>query len=343
MAGVFVSYIVPCYNVQAYLPTCLESLRKQRIPEAELEFVLVNDGSTDGTLALIRQFAAEDSRVVVIDQPNQGVCAARNHGLAVAKGVYVFFLDGDDWLTDNASDAMYRFCRDSMPDIALFNNYKIQEGKTEGEVWIDCTRHIDSGIYSKVEYLERTTYFPLSLKLYRRTFLMAHEIDFDRQLVAGEFYTFFIHALVRARTVGISPEFVMYYLKRKGDSATTSISVERDSTVIDTLHVVNGYVQRFCPQLQEKRAYLSSSFWLVTSFAVIKYVGRTRYRKEIGQLMDKVRADEEYRTLLQYFTGKGLSRSKHTLLALAIRFLPPRAAYFLIRQYYKFATRKNWD
>ncbi len=343
MAGVFVSYIVPCYNIQAYLPKCLESLHKQQIPEGDVEFVLVNDGSTDGTLDILRQFAAQDNRAVVIDKPNQGVCAARNHGLAVAKGTYVFFLDGDDWLTDNASEVMERFCRDSLPDIALFNNYKIQEGKTEGEVWIDCMRHIAPGVYPQRTYLEKTRYFPISFKLFRREFLLDHQIGFDEQLVAGELYTFFIHALVQAQTVGISPEFVMYYLKRKGDSATTAISVERDGAVIDTLHVVNGYVQRFCPQLREKRAYLTSSFWLVTSFAVIKYVGRTRYRKEIGQLMDKVRADEDYRTLLQYFTGKGLSRSKHTLLALAIRFLPPRAAYFLIRQYYKLATRKNID
>ncbi|MBR0223759.1 MAG: glycosyltransferase [Bacteroidales bacterium] len=343
MAGVFVSYIVPCYNIQAYLPKCLESLHKQQIPEGDVEFVLVNDGSTDGTLAILQQFAAQDSRVTVLDQSNQGVCAARNHGLAVARGTYVFFLDGDDWLTDDASEVMYRFCRESQPDIVLFNNYKIPEGQAEGEVWIDCTRHIAAGIYPQNAYLEKTTYFPISFKLYRRTFLLEHQIRFDEQLVAGELYTFFIHALVRAQTVGISPGFVMYYLKRKSGSATTAISVDRDDAVIDTLHVVNGYVRRFCPQLQEKRAYLASSFWLATSFSVIKYVGRTRYRKEIGQLMGRVRADEDYQSLLRYFTGKGFSLSKHTALALSIRFLPPRAAYFLIRQYYKFATRKNSD
>lgn len=345
MSSVFISYIVPCYNIQAYLPRCIESLEKQQIPGFELEFVMINDGSSDATLSIIRQFAEKDHRVVVIDQPNQGVCAARNNGLSVAKGKYVFFLDGDDWLTDNASEIMYGFCKDSNPDIALFSNYKIQEGKPndKAKMWVDCSVHIDSGVYTKQEYIGKTSYLPISFKLYRTEFLKLNGIVFDKQLIAGEVYTFFIHALVLSEKIAVCGTPVMYYLKRKEGSATTVINVQKDLSILDTLHVLNEYVREHYARLMERRSFLTSSFWLVTSFALIKYVGRTGYSKDIGQLIRHVKKDKEYAKLLKYFTGKGLSMSKHTLLALFIRFFSPRITYGFIRGYYKFATRNRND
>ena len=339
MPSIFISYIVPCYNVRNYLPACIESLRKQKIQAGEeVEFILVNDGSTDDTLSIIKQFAEEDSRVVVLDQENQGVCAARNNGLAIAKGEYVFFLDGDDCLTDDASEEIYCFCKDSMPDVVLLSNYKLREGQSEGKEWVNPARFCPPGIYSKEEYIETASYFPISFKLYRRAFLASHGIRFDQELVAGEVYTFYIHSLVLASTVGVSSDFVMYYLKRKGESATTVNNVNRDLSILNTLHVVNGYVSEHYPGLMEKKAYLASSFWLVTAFALIKYVGRTPYTKEIGRLIRTVKSDGQYRTLLKYLTGKGLSASQHSLLALCIRFFPSRVAYAIIRGYYRLAA-----
>lgn len=343
MSCPFISYIIPCYNVQSYLPKCIDSLEKQVIPESGVEFVFVNDGSTDGSLSLIRQFAERDNRVVIIDQSNQGVCVARNNGLSSARGEYVFFMDGDDWLTDDASEVMYRFCRDSRPDIALFSHYKIQEGHTDARVWVDCSKYLSPGYYSRQDYINNTRYFPISNKLYRRAFLNSKGVSFDEHLKTGEVYTFYIHSIVLADTVAVSPDFVMYYLKRSGESATTSISVERDVSILDTLHTVNGYVKKHCSVLAEKRSFLSSIFWLVTSFSLIKYVGRTPYRKDLGQLIRRVKQDQEYFELLKFFTGKGLSVSKHSLLAIAIRFLPPRITYTVIRGYYKFATRNNTE
>ena len=341
MSDVFISYIIPCYNVRNYLPKCIESLEKQTSSSIGMEFIMINDGSTDDTLSLIRDFERRDQRVIVIDQPNQGVCVARNHGLLLARGEYVFFLDGDDWLPEDASEKMYCFCQERKPDMVLFSHYKIQEGHTDAKVWVDCSKFLSPGVYSTEEYITNTRYLPISNKLYRREFLSTNGIRYDEQLRTGEVYTFYIHALVKSHTVGVSSDFNMYYLKRKGDSATTIIDINRDLTILDTLHTVNEYVNDNCVQLKEKRSYLSSVFWLVTSFALIKYVGRTTYRKDIGQLIRRVKNDDEYYMLLKHFSGKGFSFSKHSLLAVAIRFFPPRIAYSFIRSYYRFATRNT--
>ncbi len=91
-----VSIIVPIYNMAAYLPKCLDSLRQQTYPH--LEFILVDDGSTDSSADICRAYAAEDPRIKFLHQKNGGLSAARNTGLKMAGGAYLGFVDADDWV-----------------------------------------------------------------------------------------------------------------------------------------------------------------------------------------------------------------------------------------------------
>ena len=91
-----ISIIIPVYNVEEYLPRCLETIAEQSY--RNLEIILVDDGSTDGSGAICDEFVKNDDRARVIHQRNQGQWAARNVGLRVAHGIYVMFIDGDDYL-----------------------------------------------------------------------------------------------------------------------------------------------------------------------------------------------------------------------------------------------------
>ena len=91
-----VSIIVPVYNSEKYLSACLESIINQTYPH--LEIILINDGSTDGSLKIINQFIKKDSRIKLIDQKNQGQSAARNQGLRLATGEFISFIDSDDYI-----------------------------------------------------------------------------------------------------------------------------------------------------------------------------------------------------------------------------------------------------
>lgn len=99
-----VTIIVPVYNISEYLPACVESLRKQTC--ANLEIILVDDGSTDGSGALCDEYAAADTRIRVVHKENGGLPAARNAGLNVATGQWVMFVDGDDYLVQNAVELL---------------------------------------------------------------------------------------------------------------------------------------------------------------------------------------------------------------------------------------------
>ena len=92
----FLSFIVPVYNTEMYLRECLDSLLTQDIPYDDYEIICVNDGSTDGSLQILREYERNCSNVTVIDQANSGVSTARNAGLDIARGQYIWFIDSDD-------------------------------------------------------------------------------------------------------------------------------------------------------------------------------------------------------------------------------------------------------
>ena len=92
------SIIVPVYNTEKYLETCLESLLNQDIDKSMYEIICVNDGSTDGSFAILKEYAKQYDNIVLIDKENEGVSIARNIGLEKARGDYVWFIDADDWV-----------------------------------------------------------------------------------------------------------------------------------------------------------------------------------------------------------------------------------------------------
>ena len=89
-----ISVIVPVYNAEKYLTVCLNSVRNQT--HKDVEIICVNDGSKDGSLSILEEYAKKDDRIQIVDKPNGGLADARNAGIAVAKGDYVFCIDSDD-------------------------------------------------------------------------------------------------------------------------------------------------------------------------------------------------------------------------------------------------------
>ena len=98
-----VSIIVPTYNVEQYLAECMDSITGQTL--RELEIICVNDGSTDGSLNILKKYAASDDRIIIIDKKNEGYGRAMNDGLDRASGEYVGIVEPDDYMDLH----MYRF------------------------------------------------------------------------------------------------------------------------------------------------------------------------------------------------------------------------------------------
>ena len=128
MNKIDISIIVPIYNAEKYLNKCLESLTKQT--KKELEFILINDGSTDKTEEIIKEY--QDKRIKYFKNKNQGIGKTRNFGISKSSGKYLMFVDSDDYLEKDACEILYKKISKEGADLAICDFYKVYEnGKTE--------------------------------------------------------------------------------------------------------------------------------------------------------------------------------------------------------------------
>lgn len=118
MANPRVSFIVPVYNTQEFLPRCLDSLLGQTCPD--IEIVVVNDGSPDGSAAIIGKYMCKDSRVCVVEKSNGGLPSARNAGMDVARGDIIDFVDSDDYVEPNLAEFLVDAFAKEHPEIVVF-------------------------------------------------------------------------------------------------------------------------------------------------------------------------------------------------------------------------------
>ena len=123
-----ISVIIPVYNVEKFLRECLDSVVNQTM--RDIEIICVNDGSTDGSLDILKEYAKKDDRIIVINQTNGFVGSARNNGLKIAKGEYIQFVDSDDYLELNACETAYKYALLYNADVVVFGykNFPEQVG-----------------------------------------------------------------------------------------------------------------------------------------------------------------------------------------------------------------------
>lgn len=123
-----ISIIVPVYNVKNYLEKCLQSICGQTYKN--LEIILIDDGSSDGSGELCDLFAQRDGRIRVFHQANAGQSAARNRGLAVAQGEFLGFVDSDDWIESDMYEFLYRLLKENGADISICSHYRDKGGNS---------------------------------------------------------------------------------------------------------------------------------------------------------------------------------------------------------------------
>src|SRR5699024_4722048 len=118
-----ISIIIPVYNKEQYLNECIKSVIYQKYED--IEIIVINDGSRDNSENIIKEWSIIDNRIKFISQNNQGVARARNKGISLAKGKYIFFLDADDYLEKTAISKLVTNAKHTKSDIIVGNFYEI--------------------------------------------------------------------------------------------------------------------------------------------------------------------------------------------------------------------------
>ncbi|EMO7189185.1 glycosyltransferase family 2 protein [Pluralibacter gergoviae] len=144
-----VSVIIPVYNIEEYIEDCIHSLIHQTLEDCE--FIFVNDGSTDRSRTILSKYQKLDERIKVVDKPNEGIATVRPLGVKHANGKYIFFLDGDDYLHNNALLNLYQCAVSSNVDIVAGSHSRIRNGTVEG--YFDWG---EEGIVSTSAFIKRS-------------------------------------------------------------------------------------------------------------------------------------------------------------------------------------------
>lgn len=176
-----ISIIVPIYNVELFLPKCIESLLIQTYQD--LEVILVDDGSLDGCAQICDSYQKKDPRIVVIHQPNRGVSAARNAGLAIARGDYIGFVDPDDWVAPEMYGEMLSAIQSTQTDLAICGyDYYSEDGVLDET---RCYRVRAPEQLSQKELLNRFADMPPTVRHGVVNKLFCREIISSNQFLTG--------------------------------------------------------------------------------------------------------------------------------------------------------------
>lgn len=262
-----ISIIVPIYNIEQYLPQCIESICNQTY--RDLEIVLVNDGSTDGCRDICESYRKKDSRIVVIHKENMGLVSARKAGMRAASGEYIAYVDGDDWIEPVMYERMYQAITKQNVDVVMCGRYE-----DTGNFHKPVFHGIAEGKYEKAALIEEVyprmivndAFFEWGIfpsvwdKLFRRDCIERFQMAVDERIVMGEDAACVYPCLLHADSVYIMRECLYHYrqtassmVKRQQDYAkereqfrilyrSVHAQFEKDASIYDLRQQWKRYV-----------------------------------------------------------------------------------------------------
>lgn len=213
-----ISIIVPTYNVEKYIRTCIESILAQTYRNVEV--IIVNDGSTDQSLAVISDLICSHHNVKVINQKNQGLSVARNTGIDVATGKYITFVDADDKIMPGFVSSLYQIADKTGADIVR-GSFRDFNGNIPKDWVPDFNVPTNCGTIVLDQFLSSNISFVVWSSIYRLDFINSNHIRFTPGILLedGDFTT---RAYMLAKLVATSPEPNYAYRIRPGSILTTN-------------------------------------------------------------------------------------------------------------------------
>ncbi len=183
------SIIVPVYNVEKYVRTCIESIYRQGLDENKFELILVNDGTEDHSMEVISDIIKQHSNVIVINQTNQGQSVARNKGLAIAKGEYILMIDSDDLLIDNSVNILLEKALETKAEIVTADYFQMNNEDIEAFFSVTNQYKIEKLIIEELtgeDFLKEEYCRNIWRNLYRNDFLQTKKISFIPGITAQD-------------------------------------------------------------------------------------------------------------------------------------------------------------
>lgn len=248
------SIIIPVYQAEDTLRPCLDSALAQEADGLPLEVICVDDGSTDGSLAILEEYAQKEARVTALTQRNQYAGAARNRGMAAARGKYLAFLDADDILLPGGLEALYR--QAERHGLDWIKGAFVCQGADTGQRYTTLYSTLSCVNALQRRRVLRFDQLPARLLnvpdvpwngLYRRTFLEEHRIRFNHLRCVND-HSFYIACLLHARRLMVTRRAVACYRVGRANSLVGGKAAHFEDQ-LESCRIVRGLCRETSPDL----------------------------------------------------------------------------------------------
>lgn len=231
-----VSIIVPVFNVKDYIDECIQSLLNQDIDEYEI--ILVNDGSTDGSDKICLKYSDKYSKVKFLTQKNGGQSSARNHGMTIAKGEYILFVDSDDYISSDACKTLYDAAKKYDVDIVVGDILNEKESVENNDKFRWCPA--ENNRVSTLEFAKDALKYDIYdivpwIRLVKKEFLLSNNISF----LEGCYYEdqeYTLRLLTTTEGTVTKIRFPFYYYRMDRAGSTTNYASQKKA--VDFLNVI---------------------------------------------------------------------------------------------------------
>lgn len=308
-----VSVIIPVYNTSMYLDKCLTSLINQSLKE--IEIICVNDGSTDNSLEILKNFSNKDNRIRIINQENQGQSVARNVGIKEANGQYVGFIDSDDWADEKMFERLYDKAKCLGSDVSMCS-VKVFDEKTGESTTNDP--YMTLSLFPKVfadktfnykdclDFLFRICVTPWN-KIYKKSWIQENKIKFQEG-INFEDMIFSVETLIKADKISLVNEPLVVYRK----ASQTSYSVgnySQDYKKMDFFTVFD-LIEKF---LKENSVYaLFEDYFLFYKRNHLIYwykkIENKKVKKQYYKKLVSIYPDFKFNNLVLFFKKRNLKK-----------------------------------
>ena len=275
-----ISVIVPVYNIEKYLPRCIDSILNQTYKNWEAIFI--NDGSTDNSLKILEEYKKRDKRIKIIDKKNAGSGAARNDGIENSKGEYIAFLDSDDWYEKNFLEKLYNNLIENNSDVSMCNPKMTYDN-------IEKNSKINTYFFKNVE-LDKTPEKILGIlampvvwnKLYKKDIIVKNKIRFPNYSFCEDVEFLYKTFLYVNKVSKIEDDLYNYYQRK--NSATKKIKEEAIEQVYKVLENIERYIKNnFSDKLEFFYLYKVQFIYSISITLLVKIDNDKNLRNKINK------------------------------------------------------------
>ena len=305
------SIIIPAYNAAPYIKRCMDSCLAQDLPESEYEIIIINDGSSDDTGKVVAEYAKSHACITLVNRPNGGVSSARNTGITMAKGEYIWFIDADDYITPHCLGRLTGEAQRDKLDMMWMKWVRVDEHGDRLPPFKDERQSEQTDIMTGDMFMRKVIggcLFGWAFLL-QKEFIDAHNLRFDPSIIFTEDTEFIPRALAAAKKVKLADETTYHYVWRD-TNATNSYNSKK----VDSLAHTIGTIIRLSREYPAQPYFRHLAGMHIMMY--VRMISMPQYRNERHKLWQLTR---QYKIGSIEYHGHGVRKIMATIFNLSPR------------------------